>query len=179
MMRGLVRKWWLLAIVTFSVSTGPLLAAVIGDSGPTARAATAAQYTLTVAGKSMKFESLLDINTEVQPTEFVSNPGGPTHPKQFGKVKPPSVTFRMAIGANTPFIWSWHLQARDNSPAARQDAVLAVVSADGTTLTSFKLQNAWPSKVDIAGLKAGAAEVAVMTVKLEAESITMLQKSTP
>jgi hypothetical protein len=48
----------------------------------------------------------------------------------------------------------------------RIDAVVVASDADGRTLATYTLRNAWPSKVEISGLKADSNEVAVEGITL-------------
>ena len=44
-------------------------------------------------------------------------------------------------------------------------------NSDGKPVAKYWLENAWPSKLDMAGLKAGASEALIETVTLVAEKI--------
>jgi len=69
-------------------------------------------------------------------------------------------------------IWAWHeLAVNSGYEAGRKDAMLVAYNRDGQAVARYKLTNAWPAKIEIGTLKAGASEVLLETVTLVCESI--------
>ena len=58
-----------------------------------------------------------------------------------------------------------------NMNAARKNASLVMYSTRGSPVARYHLEAAWPSKIEIGALKAGASEVLMETVTLTAEQI--------
>ena len=57
-------------------------------------------------------------------------------------------------------IFAWPRSVVDGQPAAaRKSCALVMYAADGTAIARYHLESAWPAKIEIAGLKAGASEV--------------------
>ena len=54
---------------------------------------------------------------------------------------------------------------------ARKSCTLTMYATDGTPTARYRLESAWPSKVEISGLKAGASEVLYETVTLTFDDI--------
>ena len=55
--------------------------------------------------------------------------------------------------------------------AARKNASLVMYDYEGKPVARYHLTNAWPSKIEIGALKAGASEVLIETVTIVAERI--------
>ena len=83
---------------------------------------------------------------------------------------PPVVTLKRGKTADLS-IWQWHLAALGGQPGARKSCSLVMFDAKGDPVARYHLTNAWPAKVEIGALKAGASEVLMETVKIVAERI--------
>jgi phage tail-like protein len=82
------------------------------------------------------------------------------------------VTLKRAVDDST-VIWAWHQLVLEGNLSARRSCALKLQDASGKTLITYVLSEAWPSKVDIAGLKAGASEVVMETVEIVCDRIEM------
>ena len=92
------------------------------------------------------------------------------HTKQYGKTKPPQVTLKRGLDPET-YMWAWHQAVLQGEPTARKTCSLQLFAASqspksGQPIITYVLENAWPSKLEIAGMKAGATEVVTETVVL-------------
>lgn len=120
------------------------------------------------------FSDLSGINSEVEAVEYISadSQGKVLHTKQFGKTKPPKVTLKRGLDGSTQ-IWAWHQKVLAGAPDAAQTCSLQLLGADDQPRVTYVLENAWPAKVDIAGMKAGASEVVMETVELVCDAVLM------
>jgi phage tail-like protein len=55
--------------------------------------------------------------------------------------------------------------------AARKSCSLVMYNVDGKPVARYHMHNAWPSKIEIGALKAGASEVLMETVTIVCEHI--------
>jgi len=142
-------------------------------SGP-APVISASRFIIQEHGLKVPFSELSGINSEVEPVEYISaDPTGKIiHTKQFGKTRPPKITLKRALDTDTT-IWAWHQLVLKGEPSAPTQCTLQLQDASGKTLLTYILDNAWPSKVDISGLKAGATEIVMETVEIVCDSIMM------
>jgi phage tail-like protein len=69
-------------------------------------------------------------------------------------------------------LWSWHLAALQGAAGARKSCSLVMYDTEGAPVARYYLENAWPAKLEIGSLKAGASEVLMETVSFVAERIT-------
>ena len=124
------------------------------------------------------FSELSGINTEVESVEYIATgPEGIVHTKQYGKTKPPTVTLKRGLDTQT-YMWSWHQAVLQGEPTARKTCSLQLFAAatsprSGQPIITYILENAWPSKLDISGMKAGASELVTETVVLHCDQILM------
>ncbi|MEU7500964.1 hypothetical protein GTY41_10135 [Streptomyces sp. SID685] len=120
------------------------------------------------------FSELSGINTEIETADYLAasaKKGQLIISKQFGRPKPPSITLKRGWDGNGTML-GWHAMARDANPAARRDCDLFILNNQGHVQTQYTLLGAWPSKVEVSALKAGATEVVTETVQIVCEQIT-------
>jgi len=80
--------------------------------------------------------------------------------------QPSSVTLVRGLTSDRHFVqWVHEAQARKEGAVARQTTVV-VFAHDGSPVARYHLENAWPSKLEIGGLKSGSTEVAVESITL-------------
>lgn len=136
---------------------------------------SAARFVLSFDNVEVTFSELTGINSEVEPAQdtFVSSAGTTAPSKPFGTASPPTVTLARHVDGSTPELWAWHMAVLEGNPAARKTCALKLQDASGQTLLTFVMENAWLSKVDIAGLQAGASQVVMETDEFVCDSILM------
>jgi phage tail-like protein len=128
------------------------------------------------SGQAM-FSELGGISSEVESADYMeAGERGPMYGRFIGKAKPPTVTLKraMSTGPDTTWIWEWHSMARTGSVQAYRTTTLGLYSAGsdpGSATKSYMLVNAFPTKVEIAGMKAGGTEVVLQTVTLQCDEI--------
>ena len=109
------------------------------------------------------FQELGGINSEISIEQYIAaDPGGfINHSKQFGVVKPPTVTLKRGLD-NSLALWAWHQMAVAGKPTARADYLTLEIYGgglpsiqSGRPLMTYTLQNAWCAKINISSAKAG------------------------
>jgi phage tail-like protein len=106
-----------------------------------------------------------------------AGPVGSIFSRHPGRTKPPTVTLKraMRMGLSTTWIWTWHKLARMSAPGMHRDCTLMVYGGgddpDGIGRMTYILINAFPAKVELSGLKAGATEIVFQTVVLQCDDI--------
>jgi len=136
-------------------------------------ALTAARFSITIDGYEIaSFAELLGITTEVEAVELMESTDKAVVLKKLpGKTKPPTLVLKR--GKNTSMeLWAWHEAVLNGDiVAARKSCSLVMYSTDGKPVARYHLEHAWPSKLEIGGMKAGASEVLMETVTLVCEHI--------
>ncbi|MGH9244064.1 MAG: phage tail protein [Acidimicrobiales bacterium] len=147
-----------------------------GGVGPNQQndALTAARFSLSIDGVEIaQFSELAGITSEVEPVELMETSGDKFFLKKLpGKRKPPTVTLKR--GKNKDMgIFTWHQSVVEGQiAAARKSCTLTMYSTSGDAVAKYYLESAWPSKLEISALKAGASEVLYETCTLTCEDIT-------
>ena len=134
----------------------PTSAQVAGAGrGGGSAALTAARFELTIDGHSLAtFSELVAISSTATPAGIK-----------------PTVTLRRAMTRNIE-IAAWHeLVILGDVAAARKSVSMTIYAADGNPVARYHLTDAWPAKLEITTLKAGASEVLMETVTLTCEFI--------
>lgn len=113
--------------------------------------------------QNIAFQELGGINSEVSIESYIAaDPTGLiNHTKQFGLVKPPTVTLKRGLD-NTLVLWAWHQMAVSGNPGARAAYLSLDIFGGGLAkirdqrpVMSYTLVNAWCAKINISSAKAG------------------------
>jgi len=154
-----------------------IAAATAQGVGGEERAITANRFTLTVPALNKPigmFSELTGITTEVEAVDYVASAGdkGLMFQKLPGKGKPPTVTLKRGKTRNIA-IWTWHgMVLQGNLKGARCNVVLEMWDAAGDKVAEYLLHEAWPSKLEVGGMRAGASEVLMESLTIVCEEIT-------
>jgi phage tail-like protein len=134
-------------------------------------ALTAARFSITIDGHEIAaFSELQGIVSQVEPVD--STTANDARLKKLpGKRVPPTVTLTRGMN-NSLELWAWHeAVVLGDIAAARKSCSLVMYQTDGRPVARYHLEMAWPSKIEIGALKAGASEVLMETVTIVAEHI--------
>ncbi len=139
---------------------------------------SAALFRIWTPEGSADFAELGGITSEVEQTEYMeAGPVGAIFSRHPGRSKPPTVSLRRAMrtGLSTTWLWTWHASARQSLPTMYRDCSLTLFAAgdnpSGSGRMTYLLMNAFPTKVEIAGVKAGASEVILQAVTLQCDDL--------
>ncbi|HEY8245471.1 MAG TPA: phage tail protein [Casimicrobiaceae bacterium] len=140
-----------------------------GPKGGDRDAITAARFELVIDGVSIAtFSELAGITSgyDIDFVEYSERDGVLLPPTR----KPPAVVLRRAKTADLA-IWRWHVAALGGQQGARKSCSLVMYNTKGDPVARYHLTDAWPAKVEIGALKAGASEVLMETVTMVVERI--------
>jgi phage tail-like protein len=145
----MVRRFFVVALA-FVVTTPGLFAQT---------AITAARFSLTIDGFEIaSFTELGSIAVEGEDLrEFGTSSRGR------------GVVTLSRRATNNLELWAWHEAVVAGLPAARKNASLVGYNRRGEPVQRYHLENAWPAKIEISGLKSGASEVLMETVTIVSE----------
>jgi phage tail-like protein len=128
---------------------------------------SAASYVLSFGGVEVAFTGLNRIKSEMATAQYAST-GSTGNP--FGNASPQTVTLTRGVDGSTE-IWTWHMDVLAGKPAARKDCLLKLLDGSGKTLLTFVMEHAWPSKVEIAGIRSGESQEVMETDEFVCDSI--------
>lgn len=89
-----------------------------------------------------------------------------------GMVKSNAVTLKKGVFTKDDAFWDWFLQILGNT-IERQNVVIKLMDESGNPTMTWTLLNAWPSKITTTDLKSDGSEVAVETIEIAHEGLTI------
>lgn len=89
-----------------------------------------------------------------------------------GIVKNSNVTMRKGIFTIDDSFWDWYIKIKMNT-IERQDVVIKLVDEGGNLSISWTLHNAWPEKISSTDLKSDGSEVAIESIEIAHEGLTI------
>jgi len=133
-------------------------------------AIAAARFSITIDGVEIAaFSELLGILSEIE-IEDIQSSGGTVLKKLPGKRTPPTITLKRGMTSSME-LQAWHDAALTGAPTSRKNASFVAFDVTGRPVFRYHLTAAWPSKLEIGGLKAGATEVLMETVTIVCENL--------
>jgi phage tail-like protein len=136
-------------------------------------ALTAARFSITIDGHEVaSFAELAGISTEVEAVDFLESTDKEIVFKKLpGRRKPPTLVLKRGKNMNME-LWAWHEAVLNGDiVAARKSCSLVMYNYDGDPVARYHLEHAWPCKLEVGALKAGASEVLMETVTIVCEHI--------
>jgi phage tail-like protein len=130
-------------------------------------ALTAAAFAITVDGLAVaQFSELVELSSGLDPSGIEL---GPNQKRKSLKQTLPTVTLQRGKNSDLS-LFTWHHDALDDDDA-RRDAVLTMYSTAGLAVAKYTLENAWPARLEITAIKAGAVQVIYEKVTFACEDI--------
>jgi phage tail-like protein len=132
---------------------------------------TVFRFSLTIDGVEIAQFPELTISSEVEPVTLRVQ-DDQTFPKQLpGKRIPPTVRLTR-VQTDDLSMSAWHQSVVEGLIADfRKNCTLTMFSTDGKPAAKYFLENAWPAKIEISAIKAGAGNGPIETVTLTCEDI--------
>jgi phage tail-like protein len=159
-----------LALVSWTAaSAGAATGATAGPSD----GLTAARFSITIDGYEIAaFSELVGITTEVEAVDFQESADKEVIVKKVPGKATATVVLKRGLTQGLE-LWAWHEAVRNGDiAAARKSASLVVYDASGKPVGRYHLENAWPSKLEVDGLKAaGGSQALFETATLVADHI--------
>ncbi len=119
------------------------------------------------------FQEVSGLETETQVVEYRHGDS-----KVFSTIKMPgiakvgNVTLKKGIFVKDNNFWKWYDAIKMNT-IKRETVVIQLLDESGSPTMTWTLKNAWPTKISGTDLKSDANEVAVETLELAHEGLTI------
>ena len=123
--------------------------------------------------QEMSFQEVGGLDMEAQPIEYRHGDS-----KEFSVIKMPgikktgNVTMKKGIFKSDNKFWDWFSQIKMNT-IKRVPVTISLLDEGGAPTMVWTLANAWPTKLTGTNLKADANEVAIETIEIAHEGITI------
>ena len=121
----------------------------------------------------MSFQEVSGLDLEAQPIEYRAGDS-----KNFSTVKMPgikksgNVTMKKGVFKSDNNFWNWFNQIKMNT-IKRVPVTISLLDEGGAPTMVWTLANAWPTKITGTDLKADGNEVAVETIEIAHEGLTI------
>lgn len=123
--------------------------------------------------KNIAFQEVSGMDVENQVIEYrKSNSAQFSTIKMPGIVKYGNVTLKRGVFTKDNTFWKWYDQITMNT-IKRRTVIIRLLDENGGTTMSWTLENAWPTKITSADLKSDANEVAIESLELAHEKLTI------
>jgi phage tail-like protein len=121
----------------------------------------------------IKFQEVAGLDTETQPIEYRHGNSPVFSPiKMPGLGRVGNVTLRKGIFTNDQKFWDWYSEIKMNA-IKRRTVVINLLDESGAPKMVWTLNNAWPTKVTGTDLKSDGSEVAVESIEIAFEALTV------
>ena len=152
------------------VAGGAALAGSGFGQSSTEPVVTANRFVISIDGVPIAtFQELTGITSEIEPPDTYQYSDRDTVLSKLPElVKPPTITLKRAMTGSLQ-LWAWHEAVRLGRPDARKHAKLSMFNSEGRVVSSWFLEGAWVSKIDIGTLKAGTTQYVTESVTLVSE----------
>ncbi|MBO3697746.1 phage tail protein [Roseivirga sp. E12] len=123
--------------------------------------------------KGVAFQEVSGMEAEAQIIEYrKSNSKEFTTEKMPGLVKYGNVIMKRGIFVNDNTFWNWFEEISMNT-IARRTVLIKLLDENGKVTMQWQLDNAWPTKISGTDLKSDGNEVAVDTLEIAHEKLTI------
>ena len=127
-------------------------------------------------GENLPFQEVTGLETETQMIEYRAG-----NSKAFSTIKMPgiqkvgNVTLKKGVFVKDNKFADWYNQIKMNT-IKRQSVTIKLLDESGKPTMTWKLANAWPSKILSTDLKSDGNDVAVETLEIVHEGLTIENK---
>lgn len=123
-------------------------------------------------GAKIEFSEVSGMNTETQPIEY-RHGFAPEHTmKMPGIQKDSNITLKRGVFKGDSDYYTWWSSVNLNT-IERRDLIISLLDESHSPVVTWKVKNAWPTKVENPSLKADGNEVAIESIELVHEGMTM------
>lgn len=122
---------------------------------------------------NIPFQEVSGLEIEAQPIEY-RHGNSPVFStiNMPGMIKNSHVTMKKGVFVNDNAFWDWYNKIKMNT-IERQNVVIKLLDESGSPTMTWTLNNAWPSKISSTDLKSDANEVAIETIEISHEGLTI------
>lgn len=131
------------------------------------------RFQVEMGGEVMTFQEVSGLDTEAQPIEYRAGQS-PTFSalKMPGLKKYSDVTLKKGVFKSDGKFWDWFGQIKMNT-VKRIPVTITLLDEAGSPTMVWTLANAWPTKITGTDLKSTGTDVAVETIILAHEGLTI------
>lgn len=124
-------------------------------------------------GEAVAFQEVSGLDVETQPLEYrAGNSPVFSKVKMPGMVKSSNITLKRGVFTKGKGFWDWFSQVKMNT-ITRRTVTITLLDEGGAPTMVWTLANAFPTKITAIDLKAEGNEVAIETLELAHDGLTI------
>lgn len=133
-------------------------------------------FSVDWGGTNIAFSEVTGLNIEVQPIEYRDglSPEYSTT-KMPGLKKYGNITLKRGVFAGDNEYFDWLNKTQLNKPD-RRDIIIKLLNDEHAPVMTWKVHNAWPTKISAPDLKANGNEAAIESLELAHEGVQIENK---
>ncbi len=130
-------------------------------------------FKVKIADQEVSFQEVSGLDIEAQVIEYRHG-----NSPEFSTIKMPgikkssNVTLKKGVFKSDNAFWNWFNQIKMNT-IERKAVIISLLDEAGNDTMVWTLKNAWPTKITATDLKSDGNEVAVETLEIAHEGITI------
>ena len=123
--------------------------------------------------KDIPFQEVTGLAIEAQPITY-RHGNSPVFSEisMPGLIKNSNVTMKKAVFIKDTSFWDWYSKIKMNT-MERQNVVIKLLDEGGNPTMTWTLHNAWPTKISATDLKSDESEVAIESIEIAHEGLTI------
>lgn len=122
---------------------------------------------------NIPFQEVSGLEIEAEPLEYRHG-----NSKVFSKINMPGlvknnkISMKKGVFVNDNSFWDWYSKIKMNT-IERQNVVIKLLDEGGNPTMTWTLNNAWPTKISSTDLKSESNEVAIESIEIMHEGLTI------
>ncbi|WP_462264809.1 phage tail protein [Mucilaginibacter sp.] len=130
-------------------------------------------YKVTLGRSEMYFQEAAGLGNETRVIEYRAGKSKVFTPVKIpGLAKTGNITLKKGFLKNNAALWNWFNRIKMNT-VKRVTVVIQLVDETGTAVITWRLNNAFPTKVSSTNLKGNNKDVAIETLELACETLVI------
>ena len=136
-------------------------------------------YKVEIDGQTVGFSEVSGLSVDYETSTYVESPVsgvGPRHMNMPGQRKSATVTLKKGVvtGVSVPTLFAW-INSIQLNRVDKKDIYVRLCDENGAAVVSWKVINAFPTKLDAPSFTADSNDVAVESMELMADSVVVEQ----
>ena len=153
--------------------------AMTKDQIKTAYPLPAYNFRVEIDGQTVGFSEVTGLSIGYETISYVESPTaglGPRFMHMPGKKTPPKITLKKGVvtGVSVATLFAW-INSIQLNRVDKKDIVVRLCDENGTAVVSWKVLNAFPTKLDAPTFTASSNDVAIESMELMADGVSVEQ----
>ncbi len=136
-------------------------------------------YKVEIDGTTVGFSEVSGLSVAYETTAYAESPVAGVGPRRMympGQSKPATITLKKGVvaGVSVPTLFAW-INSTQLNRIVKKDIYVRLCNENGDAVVSWRVMNAFPTKLDAPSFTASSNDVAVESIELMADRVTVEQ----